>query len=76
MARQVEAGRPVERDQLAVGDLVFFENTYKPGLSHNGIYIGNGQFVSALNEQAGVVLGRLESPYWKARWYGARRLAE
>ena len=74
MARQVEAGRPVERDQLAVGDLVFFENTYKPGLSHNGIYIGDGQFVSALNEQTGVVLGRLESPYWKTRWYGARRL--
>jgi cell wall-associated NlpC family hydrolase len=76
LARQAEAGSPVERDQLAAGDLVFFENTYKPGLSHVGFYIGDGQFVSAQNERVGVVRGQMDATYWRTRYYGARRLAE
>lgn len=76
LALQAEAGSPVDRDQLQVGDLVFHENTYKPGLSHVGFYVGNGQFVSAQNERVGVALASLDTPYWKARYYGARRMAE
>src|SRR5205807_2800269 len=29
------------------GDLVFFANTYMPGISHVGIYIGNGMQINA-----------------------------
>ena len=41
-AGQYGYGSPVSRDQLQPGDLVFFD-----GLSHVGIYIGNGQMVHA-----------------------------
>src|SRR5581483_1429027 len=41
-ASQYNYGVPVSRDQLEPGDLVFFD-----GLGHNGIYIGNGQFIHA-----------------------------
>lgn len=68
------AGRPVAYGQLQPGDLVFFQNTYTWGLSHVGIYIGNNQFIHAENENTGVVISRLDSPYYASRWYGARRL--
>ncbi|MBI2263829.1 MAG: C40 family peptidase [Armatimonadetes bacterium] len=29
------------------GDIIFFQNTYKPGISHVGIYIGDGKMVQA-----------------------------
>ncbi|MER7997942.1 NlpC/P60 family protein [Streptomyces sp. NPDC095613] len=40
---QINAGRRVSRDQLAPGDLVFFFS----GISHVGIYVGNGQMIHA-----------------------------
>ncbi|WP_240139402.1 C40 family peptidase [Streptomyces sp. MUM 178J] len=40
---QINAGRRVTRSQLAPGDLVFFYS----GVSHVGIYIGNGQMIHA-----------------------------
>ena len=60
---------------LVEGDLVFFANTFRPGLSHTGIYIGGGQFVHAENESTGVVVSDLNSDYYSSRWYGATRLA-
>jgi cell wall-associated NlpC family hydrolase/uncharacterized protein YraI len=67
-------GKPVAYGQLQPGDLVFFQNTYTWGLSHVGIYIGNNQFIHAENEKTGVVISRIDSPYYASRWYGARRL--
>lgn len=71
---QISAGVPVSRDNLQPGDLVFHQNTYQPGLSHVGIYIGNNKMVNGLNEDAGVVISDISSDYWESRWYGARRL--
>jgi N-acetylmuramoyl-L-alanine amidase len=71
---QVVAGSSVSRGSLQPGDLVFFQNTYKAGLSHVGIYIGNGQFVHAENENTGVRVSSLSSTYYSSRWYGAVRL--
>ena len=71
---QVSAGTPVSKANLQPGDLVFFQNTYTAGLSHVGLYIGNGQFVHAQNEETGVVVSDINSSYYGPRWYGAVRL--
>ena len=73
MFQQIEMGQPVSREALQPGDLVFFANTFRPGLSHNGIYIGGGQMVHAENEQTGVKVSDINSEYYSSRWYGAVR---
>ena len=75
MFTQIGMGSSVDRSGLQPGDLVFFANTFRPGLSHTGIYIGSGQFVHAENESTGVVVSDLNSDYYSSRWYGATRLA-
>jgi cell wall-associated NlpC family hydrolase len=72
---QYSMGTPVSRNQLQPGDLVFFENTFQPGLSHVGIYIGGGQFIHSENESTGVVISDLNSDYYSSHYYGAVRLA-
>ena len=71
---QVQAGRLVDRADLQPGDLVFFRDTYMPGLSHVGFYIGNNQFVSAQSESVGITVASLNSTYWGSRYHSARRL--
>jgi len=74
MLGEYNSGSHPARDELKPGDLVFFQNTYAAGLSHNGIYIGNGQFVHAADEAAGVTISSLGTPYWSSHWFGATRL--
>lgn len=70
---QYQRGTVVAPDQLEPGDLVFFANTYTSGLSHVGIYVGDGAFVDAGTERTGVRRASLRDPYWAARFVGARR---
>jgi cell wall-associated NlpC family hydrolase len=75
MRVQYQMGLAVNRDALQPGDLVFFANTLHPGMSHNGIYIGGGQFIHAETESAGVKISGLDEEYYSSRWYGAVRFA-
>ena len=72
-AQQFKKGRVVPKSQLAPGDLVFFRNTYKRGVSHVGIYIGNGQFVHAAGTGRGVRVDHLSGRFYQNHWAGARR---
>jgi cell wall-associated NlpC family hydrolase len=56
------------------GDLVFFANTYMPGVSHVGIYIGNGLQINAPTTGQAVSVASAVTGYWGAHYAGARRV--
>ncbi len=73
-AEQYGVGTAVSKSNLQKGDLVFFANTYKPGISHTGIYIGNGNVISA--ESQGISISNINTnPYWAPKYAGAKRLS-
>ncbi|AZJ23261.1 NlpC/P60 family protein [Bacillus wiedmannii] len=53
------------------GDLVFFQGTYKPGPSHIGIYVGNGQMIHAGDK--GIAYASLSSSYNQKHFLGYGR---
>lgn len=73
-ADQFRKGCAVMRNELLPGDLVFFKNTYRRGISHVGIYIGEGRFIHAASTARRVVIDRLDAPYYAARFAGGRRV--
>ncbi len=67
-------GAPISRAQLQPGDLVFFQGTYKRGISHVGIYAGEGKFIHAANAHKGVRTDSLGDSYYMSHYAGARRV--
>ncbi|MDO5067378.1 MAG: NlpC/P60 family protein [Propionibacteriaceae bacterium] len=65
--QQYRIGTPVAKGDLQPGDLVF----YYSGISHVGMYIGDGKIVHAANPRSGInVTGLNSMPYQGARRVG------
>ena len=74
VAEQTNDGAWVNWGEWRPGDLVYFAGTYRAGISHTGVYIGDGEFIHAENEGTGVVISSLYSDYYSGHYYGAYRL--
>lgn len=68
---QYAVSKKVSKDELAEGDLVFF-NT-RGGVSHVGVYLGNDNFVHA-SVANGVTISSLNESYYSNRYIGAGRM--
>ena len=69
---QATYGEKVAKDDLRLGDLVFFD-TGGNGISHVGVYLDNGRFAhSASNE--GITINKLSEAYYAKRYVTARRI--
>ena len=62
--------RVVPDSKREVGDLVFFKTNNSAPITHVGVYIGNGQFISAISDgpNTGVIISSLNQPYWKPKY--------
>lgn len=72
-ARQTVAGYWSSKTKTSnpqPGDLVYFQNTYKSGPSHMGVYLGNGQFISAETDATGVRISSVSNSYWSKHLLG------
>jgi peptidoglycan DL-endopeptidase CwlO len=67
---QWTAGPHVPYDQLAPGDLVFFE----PTIGHVGIYIGGGSFIHAPHTGDVVKISSLSDSWYGSNYQGAVRV--
>ncbi len=68
---QFNVGKVIKFGDEKPGDLVFFE-TYCPGPSHVGIYLGRDYFLHASSSR-GVTVDRLSSDFFGPRYLGAKR---
>jgi murein DD-endopeptidase len=70
---QFRAARPVPRNELAAGDLLFFRFD-GPKVSHVALYTGNGRFVHAPQSGRPVESRALQDPAYLDRLVGIGRL--
>lgn len=75
-AMQIKVGEVIDKDEIEPGDLVFFKNTYKKGISHVGIALGDDLFVHAASRKHGVIVSSLDNKYFRLRFAGARRVTD
>ena len=75
IATMYKQGTPVKKSELKPGDIVFFQGTYKSGLSHVGIYVGDGKFIHSPHSGEVVSYANLYSDYYVNHYYGACRMS-
>lgn len=64
-------GRRVGKNELRDGDLIFFKTGYNE--RHVGILVNGDEFIHA-STSSGVIISKLDNPYWKMRYWQARRV--
>lgn len=74
-AAQNTVGTYVDKASLQPGDIVLFAGTGGSGITHSGIYAGNGQFIHSPNSRSTVSYSDLTSGYWSEHFYCGRRVA-
>ena len=67
---QVKLGEVVDKENLQVGDLVFFKTGKNE--RHVGIYLNDNQFISSTSSR-GVAMSDLSHSYWVKNYWQARR---
>lgn len=70
---QFKQGEKVDRENLEVGDLVFFSSGGKTP-THVGIYIGDNKFLHAARKARQVIISDLNKFWYQTRYLGARRV--
>lgn len=70
---QSNKGQIVEKQNLQVGDLVFFKDPKKMGGYHVGVYIGIGLLIHAPGKGSHVTYEALNNPYFNRYYIGSRR---
>ncbi|SEB90605.1 C40 family peptidase [Paenibacillus sp. GP183] len=78
--QQAETGTLISRNNLRIGDLLFFSvpGRFKTNqtVGHVGIYKGNMQMIHASSKpENGVQISNIDSAYWKGTFLRARRVA-
>ena len=73
-ASMYKCGTPINKSDLRPGDLVFFQGTSAAGISHVGIYVGNGQFIHSPHRGKVVSFADLNSDYYTSHYYGSIRI--
>lgn len=71
---QLMVGRPVPREELKAGDLVFFAPSGKLANLHVGIFDGHGGFIHSPAPGGRVREEYLLAPYWRSSYYAANRV--
>ena len=71
-AAQYREGQQVARNDLRIGDLVFFRTSGKR-VSHVGIYLGDDSFIHSPSAGKRVSVSSLSEPYWSRHFAGGRR---
>lgn len=70
--KQFEACKKIKLENLREGDLVFFDFE-KKGVSHVGIYLGDGKFLHASSSK-GVIIADFNNEYFKNHYVGGGRM--